>query len=76
MYHGNAQKPFFVEGVYVGNITGEECVRACAERRCKDANVNGVNMHTDRNLGGCWCERNADVIEKPATYQSCYLAGK
>ncbi len=60
---------------HVGDITGDECVQACLEKKKTNNNINGVTIRQD-GASGCYCEKEMDGRAGSTTYESCYLEGK
>merc|ERR1719450_1520829 len=61
--------------VKIGDQTGDECIKACMDRRQNDHRINGVTIYSN-GKGGCWCEQNMNRVSASSTYKTCFLQAK
>ena len=58
--------------VKIGGKTGDECIRACIDRKVEDSTINGVTVLSN-NKPGCWCEQKMTKTVHSTTYKTCFL---
>lgn len=60
---------------YIGGYDETNCLYACIERRKSDKSINGVGVHANSAIEGCWCLRDMPSRNEQTAYKSCVLEG-
>lgn len=72
-------KPGMAQGgeeIWLGRLTKSECITACLKKKEDESAINGLTVHKQDNMLGCWCVKDKSSRDDNTNWMSCYLDEK
>ena len=58
--------------IYLSNLSGHVCLKACTYLSEMDASVNGMTVYANTSRPGCWCEkRMGSKVKNTPAFKTC-----